>query len=221
MSVVGIIGAGEVGSQVARAMISLGHTVVLVNSRGPETFAALVGELGPSARAATAADAAAAGDFVVVAVPLKLANDMPVEALAGKIVLDTNNYMIWRDGHFPMIDSGERTVYELQQEQLPHSRVVQAFTHIQSHRIMTAGAPAGSPQRLAMPVSSDFPEAVALVTHLFDELGFDVVDNSPLREAWRSAPGQPAWEALNHQTRSELIAHLGRARPIRLEKHSS
>lgn len=212
MTTIGIIGAGEVGSQVARAAIARGHRVVIANSRGPETLRGLVDELGPAARAATAAGAAAAGDFVVVAVPLKLSNDMPADELAGKIVLDTNNYMIWRDGHFPAIDSGEKTVYQLRQEQLPRSKVVQAFSHIQSHRITTAGTPRGTRRRLALPTSSDHPEAVELVTRLYDEFGFDAVDNSPLSEAWRSAPGQPAWDALQHQTRDELIANLARAR---------
>lgn len=213
MTVIGIIGAGEVGTQIARAAIAHGYEVVIANSRGPETLKELIDELGPAAKAATAAGAAAAGDFVVVAVPLKLANDMPVAELAGKIVLDTNNYMIWRDGHYAEIDSGRKTVYELRQEHLPTSKVVQAFTHIQAPRITTAGQPAGAPRRLALPVSSDHPEAVELVTRLYDQFGFDAVDNSPLSQAWRSAPGQPAWFALQHQTRAELLANLARAHP--------
>jgi predicted dinucleotide-binding enzyme len=214
MTTIGIIGAGEIGSQVARAAIANGYRVVIANSRGPETLSDLISELGPSARAATATDAAAAGDFVVVAVPLKMVDNMPVAALAGKIVLDTNNYMIWRDGHIPVIDSGEKTVYELRQEHLPTSKVAQAFTHIRAPRITTAGKPPGSPGRLALPTSSNFPEAAELVARLYDKLGFDTVDNSPLSEAWRSAPGQPAWTALEHQTRPELIANLARARRI-------
>ena len=90
----------------------------------------LVEELGSSARAATASETAAAGDFVVVAVPLKLVNDMPAAELAGKVVIDTNNYMPWRDGSYPMIDRGEKTEHELRQEQLPSSKVVKAFTHL-------------------------------------------------------------------------------------------
>ncbi|WP_433501300.1 NADPH-dependent F420 reductase [Sphaerimonospora sp. CA-214678] len=214
MTVIGIIGAGEVGSQIARAAIANGYDVVIANSRGPETLRDLIDELGPSARAATAAGAAAAGEFAVVAVPLKVVNDMPEEELAGKIVLDTNNYMIWRDGHIPVIDSGEKTVHELRQEHLPRSKVVKAFTHIQAPRITTAGRPAGTPGRLALSASSDFPEAVELVTRLYDRFGFDTVDNSPLSESWRSGPGQPAWIAHEHQTRSELIANLARARQI-------
>ncbi|WP_274426314.1 NADPH-dependent F420 reductase [Chelativorans sp. YIM 93263] len=150
MTTIGIIGAGEVGSQIARAATAIGYKVVIANSRGAETLKGLVAELGPRAWAATAAGAAEAGDFVVVAVPLKLANDMPVEQLAGKIVLDTNNYMPWRDGQFPVIDSGEKTVHELRQEQLPTSKVAKAFTHIQA-------PPSSSwPSRLVLPTVMRF-----------------------------------------------------------------
>jgi predicted dinucleotide-binding enzyme len=211
MTTIGIIGAGEVGSQIARAAIANGYKVVIANSRGPETLKSLVAQLGPSARAASTAAVADAGDFVVVAVPLKLENDMPVEQLAGKIVIDTNNYMPWRDGHFSIIDSGEKTVHELRQEQLPTSMVAKAFTHIQAPRLLLSAEPAGAPKRLALSVSSNYPEAVKLVVQLYDQFGFDTVDNSPLSESWRSGPGQPAWLAHEHQTRCELIANLAKA----------
>lgn len=214
MTTIGIIGAGEVGSQIARAAIANGYRVVIANSRGPGTLTDLIAELGPSARAATAADAAAAGDFVVVAVPLKLENNMPVAELAGKIVLDTNNYMAWRDGNFAMIDSGEKTVHELRQEQLPGSKVVKAFTHIKAPRFFISASPTGTPDRHAMSVSSNYPEAVKLATQLYDQFGFDTVDNSPLSESWRSGPGQPAWHAHAHQTKSELAANLAKAQRI-------
>src|SRR5690554_5413222 len=123
METIGIIGAGEVGSQIARAALLNGYKVVIANSRGPESLTELIKALGLGASAATAKDAALAGDFIVIAVPLKLKNDMPAEELAGKIVIDTNNYMPWRDGHFPLIDSGEKTIHELRQEQLPYSKV--------------------------------------------------------------------------------------------------
>lgn len=214
MTTIGIIGAGEVGSQIARASIANGYEIVIANSRGPETLKGLVDELGPSARAAHAAEAAAAGDFAVVAVPLKVANDMPVEELAGKIVLDTNNYMVWRDGRIPVIDSGKKTVHELRQEQLPMSKIAKAFTHIQAERLLSAARPAGDPARVALTVSSDYPEAVELVTRLYDQFGFDTVDNSPLSESWRTAPGQPAWRRFAWQDREELALNLRRAKPI-------
>ena len=213
MRTIGIIGAGEVGSQIARAAIATGYEVVIANSRGPETLAALIADLGPAGRAAWAAEAAAAGDFAVIAVPLKLDNDMPAAELAGKIVLDTNNYMAWRDGTFPMVESGAKTVHELRQEQLPASKIAKAFTHVQAPRLLRQGRPAGDPDRLALAVSSDIPEAVALVTRLYDEFGFDAVDNSPLSESWRSAPNTPMWRYIvEGQTREQLVRNLTAAR---------
>lgn len=213
MTTIGIIGAGEVGSHIARAAIASGYKVVLANSRGPETLQGLVEALGSSARAASAESTASAGDVVVIAVPLKLVNDMPVGALAGKIVLDTNNYMVWRDGRIPVIDSGEKTVHELRQEQLPMSKVAKAFTHIQAPRILTWGKPRGQLGRLALSTSSNFPEAVEWVTQLYDQFGFDTVNNSPLNDSWRSAPGQPAWKQ-ERQTQQELQANLARAQRV-------
>src|SRR5690349_24304051 len=99
MTTWGFIGSGNIGSTVARLAVDAGHEVVLSNSRGPETLADLVSELGPRARAATAAEAAAAGDIVVVTVPLKAYREVPVEALRGKVVIDTNNSYPQRDGH--------------------------------------------------------------------------------------------------------------------------
>jgi predicted dinucleotide-binding enzyme len=91
MTTIGLIGAGRIGSQIARLAVANGYNVVISNSRGPETLTALVGELGPKARAATAAEAANAGDLVVVTIPLKNYRSVPVKPLAGKVVIDTNN----------------------------------------------------------------------------------------------------------------------------------
>ncbi|MGC5164675.1 hypothetical protein [Rhodococcus sp. 105337] len=129
-------------------------------------------------------------------------------------MLDTNNYMPCRDGHFPTVDSGEKAAHELRQEQLPLSKVAKAFIHIQAPRLLTSAKPAGSPDRHALSVSGDFPGAVELVTRLYDDFGFDTVDNSPLSESWRSGPGRPAWLAHEDQTREQLAANLaGAQRP--------
>lgn len=130
MTTIGIIGAGKVGSAFARRAVELGYDVVVSNSRGPETLGPLVEELGPKARAATRAEAAAAGDFALVSVPLKAYKEVPVVELAGKIVLDTNNYYPEDDGHYPALDNGTRTNSGLLQEHLPTSKVVKAFNHI-------------------------------------------------------------------------------------------
>ena len=209
MTTLGIIGAGNIGSQVARAAIGVGYDVVIANSRGPETLAGLVEELGPRARAATAAEASAAGGVVVVTVPLHAIEKLPVEPLAGKIVLDTNNYYWERDGRIPALENGETTTSQLLQEHLPTSQVVKAFNHIPAVDITTDTAPAGAPGRRALAVSSDFPEAVELATRLYDELGFDAVDVSPLAESWRVERDRPAYVV--RQTVEELRENLDRA----------
>ena len=213
MTVIGIIGAGEVGSQIARAAVGSGYQVAVANSRGPHTLSALVAELGPAARAATASQAARFGDFVVIAVPLKLVNDMPVDELAGKVVLDTNNYMPWRDGIFPDVASGRRTVHELRQDHLPTSKVVKAFTHIQAPTLLRFARAEGDAGRLALAVSSDHPEAVEVATTLQGRIGYDTVDNSPLSESWRTAPGTPGWRRSleGGQGRNELVRNLAAA----------
>lgn len=228
MTTIGILGAGQAGSTLAGAAIAAGYDVVIANSRAPETLKDLVDRLGPRARAAHLADAAAAADFAVIAFPYSPAGRLPAEELAGKVVLDINNYMAWRDGNYPEVDSGLKTVHELRQEQLPASKVVKAFTHVQFHErsrirvpsdrlpaVVRLAAPAGSPDRKALVVSSDYPEAVALVTRFYDDLGFDAVDNSPLSESWRSAPGTPMWpHHVDGQSREELVNNLRRAQRV-------
>jgi len=209
MTTFGIIGAGNIGSHVARAVIALGHDVVIANSRGPETLSDLVAELGPSARAATAAGAGTAGEVVVVTVPFGRYREVPVEPLAGKIVLDTNNYYWERDGHIEALDKGEATTSGLLQEHLPTSKVAKAFNHIAAAQILTDGTPAGSPGRRALATSSDYPEAAAFVTDLYDRIGFDTVDVSPLSESWRVERDRPAYVV--RQTADELVANLAKA----------
>ncbi|WP_121371532.1 NADPH-dependent F420 reductase [Frondihabitans australicus] len=209
MTTIGIIGAGNIGSQVARAGIAAGYDIVISNSRGPETLAALVQELGPKARAATAAGAADAGDFVVVTVPLKAVDQVPVEPLAGKIVIDTNNYYFERDGHIAILDEGRETTSGLLQKHLPTSRVAKGFNHIGAADITTDGKPSGSQDRRALATASDYADAAALVEKLYDEFGFDTVNIGPLADSWRVERDQPAYVV--KQTKPELEANLAKA----------
>jgi predicted dinucleotide-binding enzyme len=208
MTTIGFIGSGRIGSQVARAAIAHGYDVVMSNSRGPETLAELIDELGPHARAATAAEAAAAGDFVVVTTPMAAIATYPVDALAGKIVIDTNNYYWERDGHIAELDDLSQTVTGLTQRQLPTSKVAKGFNHIQAAQITTDGTPAGTPNRRALATASDHEDAAALVTRLYDEFGFDAVSAGPLSESWRVDRDTPAYSS--RQNADELRANLAK-----------
>jgi len=193
MKTIGLIGAGHIGSQLARLGVAHGYNVVVSNSRGPETLATLVKELGPKARAATAAEAAEAGDIVVVTVPLKNYRQVPVKPLAGKIVIDTNNYYPERDGHIPELDNESTTTSELLQAHLPASKVVKAFNHIYAAALTTDGQPAGSKNRRALVIAGDDSMAKKTVTQLLDEFGFDAVDAGALKEGWRIQRDTPGY----------------------------
>jgi predicted dinucleotide-binding enzyme len=193
MKTIGIIGAGNIGSQVARLAVAHGYKVVISNSRGPETLAGLIGELGEQARAATPEEAAQAGDIVVVTVPLKSYRSIPVEPLAGKVVVDTNNYYPQRDGQIPELDDESTTTAELLQAHLPTSKVVKAFNHIYAAQLTTDGRPAGTPNRRALVIAGDDEAAKAAVTKLLDDFGFDTVDAGPLAEGWRIQRDTPGY----------------------------
>jgi predicted dinucleotide-binding enzyme len=193
MTTIGLIGAGHIGSQVARLAVASGYDVVISNSRGPDSLKDLISELGPKARAATVAEAAAAGDLVVVTIPLKHYRTVPVEPLAGKVVIDTNNYYPQRDGRIPELDNESTTTSELLQAHLPASKVVKAFNHIYAAELTTHGQPAGSRDRRALVIAGDDSEAKAVVAHLLDQFGFDTVDAGPLKEGWRIQRDTPGY----------------------------
>ena len=195
MTTIGLIGSGHIGTAIARQAIAQGHDVVLSNSRGPETLADLVAELGEHASAGTAAEAGAAGDFVVVTVPFKNYLDVPVAPLAGKVVIDTNNYYFERDGRYPDLDEGRTSVSELLAAHLPASRIVKAFNAIQAAHIVSEGKPAGAVDRRALAIAGDDAAAKQVVTDLIDSFGFDVVDAGPLAEGKRFDRDRPAYGA--------------------------
>ncbi len=229
MTTIGLIGAGHIGSTVARLAVNAGYDVVLSNSRGPETLSDLVAELGEHARAATAAEAAQAGDLVVVTVPLKNYRQVPVEPLRGKVVIDTNNYYPQRDEQIAELDDESTTVSELLQAHLPDSHVVKSFNNIYFEHLLSLARPAGSDERSALAIAGDDADAKKQVTELLDELGYDKVDAGPLSEGWRyqrdtAAYGTPyteGWGTADMKARTgdaarvrELLAHAKRYRDM-------
>ncbi len=215
MATIGFIGAGHIGSQVARLAIHSGYNIVLSNSRGPETLADLVRELGPKARAGTAAEASAAGDVVVVTIPLKNIDAVPLAPLAGKIVIDTNNYYPARDGNIRELDEEKKTTSELLQRHLPESKVVKAFNHIYAAELTKHGQPPGTTNRRALVIAGNDAAAKATVTKLLDQFGFDTVDAGPLSESWRIQRDTPGYGP--RRTADELRHDLASTkRPVAL-----
>ena len=210
MATIGILGSGHVGSNLAKAAITHGYDVVLSNTQGPDSLTGLIKELGPQASAAGPAEAAAAGDFAIVAIPLATIGQVPVEPLAGKVVIATINYFPQRYGHVPEIDDGTTTAPGLLQARLPASRVVRAFSMINAEEMSGDGHPPGDPRRRALALAGDDPAAKQLVAGLYEEFGFDAVDIGGLDESWRVDAGQPAF--VTRQNVAELTANVAKAR---------
>jgi 8-hydroxy-5-deazaflavin:NADPH oxidoreductase len=224
VTTIGLIGSGNIGSTIARLAVEAGYDVVLSNSRGPETLADLVDSLGPQARAATAAEAAVAGDIVVVTVPLKAYRQVPVDPLRGKVVIDTNNYYPDRDGRIAELDDESTTVSELLQQHLPESRVVKAFNNVYVTHLASLPRPAGHEERSVLPVAGDDAAAKQSVTEFIDSIGYDAYDVGRLSEGWRyqrdtaayvqpyAVPGSkyPTWPA-RHVTAEMLKEKLDAA----------
>lgn len=187
----GVIGSGNIGAAVARLAVAAGLKVVLSNSRGPETLADLVAELGPHARAATPDEAAQAGDIVLVAVPLNAYRQLPAIALAGRTVIDAMVYYPHRDGRIAELDAAKLTSSELVQRHLAGSSVVKTLNNIDFHHLFTLARPTGAADRSALPVAGDRAQAKADAIRLLDTLGYDAVDIGTLADSWRAGPNTP------------------------------
>jgi hypothetical protein len=194
---IGIIGAGHIGSALAVRLVSLGHSVHIANSRGPQTLKDVAQKTG--ATPVTASEAARHGDIVVVTIPLKniprLPKDLFADVPADVPVIDTSNYYpLLRDGRLPELETGDLTESEWVQQHLGRP-VVKVFNNIYADHLQNKGQPAGTPGRIALPVAGDDEAAKRKVMQLVEELGFDAVDDGSLHESWRQQPGTPCYGA--------------------------
>jgi 8-hydroxy-5-deazaflavin:NADPH oxidoreductase len=210
---IGIIGAGMIGGTLARRLVSLGHDVVLANSRGPITIRDLAAEVG--ATAVTVAEAARHGEIVIVTIPQRAVADLPQDLFADVatdvIVIDTGNYYPSRDGSIPAIDEGQpESAWVAEHLGRP---VIKAFNNIYFTSLLEKGTPKGTPGRIALPVAGDSPDARAKVMQLVDDLGFDPVDAGSIEESWRQQPGTPCYTQDFDSTRlTEALAAADRNR---------
>jgi predicted dinucleotide-binding enzyme len=194
---IGIIGSGNIGGTTARLFAAAGHDVVIANSRGPDTLAGLVAEVGGGLRAGTVDEAARHGEVVLVAIPMKAVEDLPPDPFAGRIVIDANNYYPGRDGNYEPLDTGATTSTEMLAAHLPGARVVKAFNTMNYRVLASGGRPGARPEdRLAIFMAGDDAEAEQVVAGLIEELGFTPVDTGGLADGGRrQQPGTPVYGA--------------------------
>ena len=206
---IGIIGTGNIGATAARLLAGAGHEVALGTRRDPADLAELVAKLGPGASAGPQAEAAAAPDAVLVAVPLHAIDDLPADAFATAVVIDANNYYPGRDGRIAELDDGTTTSSELLAARLPGIPVVKAFNTMQSGTLAGQGMP-DSPMedRLAIPLAGDDASAKATVAGLIEAIGFAPVDSGGLADGGRrQQPGAPVYGVeVGPQEAQKLIA---------------
>ncbi|GAA3550220.1 NAD(P)-binding domain-containing protein [Microlunatus spumicola] len=193
MTTIGFIGSGNIGSTVAKLAVDAGYDVVVSNSRGPETLGQLVGTLGEHARAASADEAAEAGDIVVLTIPLGKVDQVDPAPLVGKVVLDTCNYYPERDGDIAALDDKQTTTSGLVQQHLPQSHVVKAFNNIFFQHLGSMQRPVGDPDRSTLMIAGDDAAAKKTATEFIESLGYDVYDAGSLADSWRFQRDQAAY----------------------------
>ena len=192
---IGIIGAGNIGSNAARLFVDAGHEVVISNSRGPQTLDSLVEHLGDNASAGTVEQARDFGDIVFISIPLGRYTDLTVEGWENKIVIDSNNYYPERDGKIAELEGGKTTSSELLEQHLPGARIVKGFNTIWFEHLKTQGnKKLPLEERRAIFIAGDDSGAKETVAKLIEEIGFSAVDTGFLHEGGASQqPGTPIY----------------------------
>ena len=206
---IGIIGAGNIGANAAKLFIKAGHEIAIANSRGAETLADLVAELGENARAVSIEESAKFGEIVFVSIPFGKYKTLPANLFRDKIVIDSNNYYPDRDGNYAELDENKTTSSEMLAEHLRGARIVKGFNTIWFEHLKTQGD-TNTPieERRAIFIAGDDAEAKKTVARLIEEIGFAAVDTGDLRDG--GATQQPDTAIYNRNlTASEAQAILG------------
>lgn len=191
--VVGIFGAGKVGTALARLLVASGYDVLISGSPRQTALDLLVSVVAPGTRVATPDELVAASDVIIIAVPFGKAGTVPWDSFDGRIVVDAMNYWPPVDGHIAAVDDDSRTTSEINAARNTNARVVKSLNHLGYHEMEDDSMDSGSPLRRAIAVVGDDPEARAVIARLIDDIGFDAVDGGPLVNGRALEPGHPAF----------------------------
>lgn len=185
----GIIGAGRVGTAIARQALAAGYEVRIAGSGDPSKIELIISVLAPGAIALSAEDVARESDLVVVAVPLSRTGTLPFHALANKTVIDAMNYWAPTDGVQGEFDEAGVSSSEVIAGWMPSARVVKTLNHIGYHELEEDGRPSADPARRALAIAGDDPAGKLQVAEFIDRIGYDPVDVGPLAHGRLMEPG--------------------------------
>jgi predicted dinucleotide-binding enzyme len=199
-----VLGVGHSGPVIARVAIEAGYPVSIAASGDPEEIRLIAEVLVPGAEPRWAADAIAAADIVVLAIPLHKFASFDPSQVTGKLVIDAMNYWPAVEGVQPTFEDSQLSSSEIVQCRLARSTIVKTLNHIGYHELEEDRRPAGSPDRRALGVASDDPGALDTVAGLIERIGYDAVRLDSLRAGRLLEPGGPAFGAALSRTDFEL-----------------